>query len=1110
LKQPRILAFLCMMLFSFSLLNGQTSTTGSVAGVVTDSTSAIIPGAVVVLKSVTTDAKQAVKTSSSGSYRFDLVPPGSYILTVDQTGFSKLETAITVANAQVLGVDLKLTVGSQSQTINVEATGTTLQTENGNVATSVSQAQISEVPNSGNNMTYVTKLTPGMGTQFGVSGSTTLYTVDGMRNNDPYNNSNNSGPSNMMMGVNDVQEATVTGNGYSGQFGGLVGAQVSYVTNSGSNRLHGNLAWFWTGRSLVANTWFGNHTGAPRPFENVNMWQGAISGPAIKDKLFFYADTEGLRAILPSASTTVALPSANLEAYTLKTLAASGLNASIPFYQNMFNIYNAAGAAHNAQPGNSTYSGAARLTGCPTATTSLSAADLGALGTAPGACTNSYQGSAINFANEWLIIARVDAVLGVHDKAFIRYNHDTGSQPTTTDQVSPLFSAISLQPQHSGQLNETHVFGTRVVNNLILSGLWYGALFGPANLPATLALFPAQTSFGDSSLYGLGGSNSSFPTGRNVTTISLQDDVAIDAGNHTLKFGGVAFVVKENDHYFTAGTIPLESIPSLGAFIHGGSDPSTGSTTFTQSFVTKPNHPILYNQLGFYGEDDWKMRRDFNMSFALRIEHQSNVQCLDSCLTLPSSPFPTLTHGAAIPYDQALSFNQKNVLPGLQAIEWEPRVGFAYNPQILNQTLVVRGGAGIFYDGLPGNIVESIVKNSPVKNTFKPSGDNLAQTENSNLFSDAAALNTAFSNSITSGGTAASIKASLPTALQKFFTPPGLYGPQNNFHMYEIYKWNLEVQKSLFRGATTFSVNYLGNHGIHKPYTNAGLNAYSTSIAGLPTTAPDPRFGQVNYIASGGMSNYNGLVTTFTQRFHGGSLFTAGYTYGKSMDTITTGLSSTTTYSTSTLDIESSLDPYNPLSRYAPASSDIRNYLMLNYVYELPFKNFFLGGWQAAGAAFAYSGLPFTVFDSSSTSAIAGSTVAGGNYGGTMIANYNYSGEANCSSPSTQCLTTTQFAKATNISSTGPRNGFRGPGYVSTDLSITKSIPLHWEGGNLNVGVQAFNVLNHPNFKVPNASSFSAQNFGTISATVNPTGIFSGVGGDDSPRILQVRMRLTF
>jgi hypothetical protein len=148
--------------------------------------------------------------------------------------------------------------------------------------------------------------------------------------------------------------------------------------------------------------------------------------------------------------------------------------------------------------------------------------------------------------------------------------------------------------------------------------------------------------------------------------------------------------------------------------------------------------------------------------------------------------------------------------------------------------------------------------------------------------------------------------------------------------------------------------------------------------------------------------------------------------------------------------------------------------------------------------------------DAQSTSAIAGSTAAGGNYGGTVIANYNYSGETKCTGPSTQCLTASQFAKVTNISSSGPRNGFRGPGYVSTDLSVTKSIPVHWEGGTLSLGVQAFNVLNHPNFKVPNATSLTASNFGTISATVNPTGIFSGVGGDDSPRILQVRMKLVF
>ncbi len=1115
-----LVCLFCLMLF-ISRAAAQTSTTGSIAGVITDQSGAVVPGAKVTLRSETTGALTDATTKNSGEYRFDLVAPGNYRLVVDQAGFEKLESHIAVSTAQVLAANLRLTVGALTQTVDVEAVSSNLQAENGNVATAVSQAQIEEVPNSGNNLMYVTRITPGMSTSggFGVSGSTTLYTVDGMLNNDPYNNLNNSGASNLTLGLDDIQEATVTGNGYSGQFGGLAGAQVSYVSKSGGNRVHGNAEYFWTGRALVANNWFNNHSAVktPRPFENANEYAAQISGPVLHDKLFFLVDTEGLRAVLPSVSTTVLLPSANLQAITFANLSVRGLNASVPFYTNMFNLYNAAGAAHNAQPGNpfaSTASGVS--TGCPT---SLTAGEIARIGTAPGACTTYYQGAATNFANENLIIARGDVVLGTHDKGFIRFEHDTGSQPTATDQVNPLFNAISVQPEYNGQLNETHNFGMRAINNVILSSSWYGALFGPANLPATLAAFPAELTFSDSSLYTLGDADASFPTGRNVTTIQLQDDVAIFAGNHSIKIGGRGYYIKENDHYFTAGTVPLETASTLGAFIYGGTDPNTGATTqLTQSFVAKPNHPISYYQLGFYGEDDWKASSSLSVTAALRIDHQGNVSCLDNCLTLPLEPFPQLMHNAATPYNQALAFNQRNVLPGLQKLEWQPRVGFAFNPKLMNQSLAVRGGIGIFFDGLPGNIVESIVKNSPVKNTFTPSGDNLAETETSNLYTDAAALNQAFSASITNGGSVASTRASLPTALQPFFSPPALYGPQNNFKIYQIYKWNLEVQKQFGRN-TVLSINYLGNHGINKPMTNAGLNAYSTTIAGLPTAPVDSRFGQVNYIESIGRSGYNGLITTFTQHFRGGSIFTVGYTYSKALDTITTGISSTTTSSTATPDIVSALDPYNPTNRWAPADADIRNFVTLNYVYKLPFKNIFYGNWQIAGAAFLYSGLPYTVIDSLDINQISGSKSSGGFYGGSLIANYNYTGEAPCSSPLRgACLQSAQFTNRlsntptlslTNIDSSGPRNGFRGPDYLDTDISLLKTIPLHWEGGAFSFGAQAYNILNHPNFSRP-ASTNSSSSFGQITSTYNPSGIFSGVGGDDSPRILQIKAKLVF
>lgn len=1055
----------------------------------------------------------------------------------------------------MLAADLKLTLGSDAQTVDVDATGTILQAENGNVATNITQVQMEEVPNSGNNLMYVKNITPGMNTGFGVVGNT-FYTIDGENFNDPYNNANNSGASNLTLGLNDIQETTVTGNGYSGQFGGLVGASVSYVSKSGGNRLHGNASWFWTGRSLIANTYlhksvFPAQPIVPRSFENANQWSALISGPIViphlfngHDKLFFLADAEGLRAILPASPVTVSLPSPNLQAYTLKRLAAQGLSASIPYYQNMFNIYNGAAVAHNAAPGNPTVGNTtvftnASATGCPTSANTLSPADLAGLGltansngvyTGPaGACGLSYASTATTYANEALEIFRVDAVLTSSDKFFIRYEHDDGIQPTAIDPISPAFNAISVQPQHSGQFNETHTIGTRGVNNFILGGLWYGALFGPANLAASLAVFPAQLSLSDGSLSTLGGSNASYPTGRNITTIQLQDDVALNYGAHTLKFGAKGYLIKENDHYFTAGTVPSETVTTLGAFINGGFDPATATTkagvttysnatTFAQTFPTKPNHPVLINQLAAYVEDDWKATRALSITTSLRLEHQGNIQCLDNCITQLATQFPSLNHAATIPYNQAYSFNQSNVLPGLQILEWQPRVGFAFNPPFMKESWVLRGGYGIFYDGLPASVLEGVAKNPPTKNSFSVSQDHLANTEISNLYSDTQAYNTAFTNGITSGGTVASIRASLPTAAeQNSFSPPSVYAPQNNFKMYNVQKWNLEIQKS-FGENSVVSINYLGNHGTHKPFTNAGLNAYSTTgaIAGLPFAStqalaqPDTRFGNVYYYQSGGSNNYNGLIVTYSQRFHG-SVFSAGYTYGKILDNTGATLFSTTTATTTTTagatDIGAPPDPYNPGRTYGPATTDERHNLTLNYVYKVPFQNIFYGGWEIAGAAFAYSGLPYTVMDTATTNKV--NAYSTGAYGGSLIATYLGGKSATCGYGGQQCLTASQFGPATSVDSNGPRNAWRGPMYVSTDLGVTKNIPLHWEGGTFSVAAQAFNVLNHLNFNRP-TGSLNSSSFGKITTTLNPTGLFSGVSGDDSPRILQLKAKIVF
>jgi len=1147
-------------------LGAQTTTTGAIGGVISDPQGATISGAVVTLRNNATDAKETTKSNAGGAYRFDLVPPGTYTLTVDQPGFDKEETGVTVSNSQVVATNLRLAVGSDQQTIEVTANSELLQAENGNVATTISQAQVAEIPNSGNNLLFETKITPGFGTGFGVVGNT-QYQIDGENYNDPYNNANNSGASNLTLGLNDVSEATITGNGYSGQYGGLVGASVSYSTKNGGNRFHGDASWFWTGSSLIANTYL-HKAASPivqRSFENANQWSGLISGPITiphlfngHDKLFFLADAEGLRAILPGTPSQVALPSPTLEAYTLQKLASNGLSASIPYYQSMFTIYNAAAVAHSAQPGNSTFSTTAAFpnataTGCPTSANSLDPTDLAGLGlvntAAPGlppvyigpagACGLSYASTASTYATEALEIFRVDANISTSDKAFVRFAHDNGIQPTTIDPVSSLFNAISIQPQNDGQFNETHNFGAKAVNNAILGFLWYGALFDqPSELAAAVAAFPAQLALSDSSLTTLGGTDGTFPEGRKVSTMQLQDDIAISLGAHTLKFGGKGYLIKENDYNYGAGTVPTETVSTLGAFINGGFDPYassafqstsknvttyTNATSLTQSFPTKPNHAVLQNQLAVYAEDDWKPTRALSLTFALRLEHEGNVQCLDNCLTQLSTGFTSLNHTATIPYNQAYSFNQSVVFPGLQEVEWEPRFGFAYSG--LHDTAVVRGGFGIFYDGLAASVLEGVAKNPPGKPSFAPSQDYLAKTQtaangHNNLFNDAVTDNTTFGNALASGGTLASITAAeAALAPPIVYTPPNVYTPQPNFKMYYVEKFNFEVQKSV-GSKDVVSINYLGNHGVHRPYTNAGLNAFNIgtkyNVAGLPNQSlpVDPRFGIVYYYVSGGSTNYNGVITTYTHKFNPGSIFTAGYTYGKTLSTGANGISTST--ATGTTDIGAPPDPYHPTEFYGPDSTDIRHYFVADYVYKVPFKNIFYGGWQVSGAAFAYSGSPFTVIDTKTTGSINGYTT--GAYGASLLAIYNGGGESRCNYGQNVCLASSEFQTLTagnptldqtGVGVNGPRNAFRGPMYVSTDLAVTKDIPLHWEAGRFSVAAQAFNVLNHLNFNKP-TGSLSSGSFGKVTTTINPTGIFSGVGGDDSPRILQLKAKVVF
>ncbi len=1138
------LLFVALTLFpNFSA--AQSLTSGDIAGTILDPTGAAVPGATVALTNNETGAKQTTTTSSTGAYRFALLNPGNYSVAVTASGFQSAQQKTVVSVGQANTLNIKLEMASANTTVvEVTAGGNVVQTENGNVSTSITPEAIANMPNPGNDLTYFAQNAPGatMNTQagygnsatFGISGTSNLFTVDGMNENDPFLNLSNSGATNLLLGANDVREATVVNNGYSGEYGELAGMNVNYVTKSGSNRFHGNAEYFWNGRVLNANDWFNNNAGAPRPFDNANQWAASIGGPIRKDKTFFFVDTEGLRLLIPTVG-PVNVPSPQFEAATLANLTTVGNAAEIPFYTKLFSVYNGA----------SGYSRAANILpagGCD-----------GGITLAGGApCALQFQSSLDNLTDEWLITARVDQNIGNRDRAFVHFRSDHGLQATFTDPLNPILNAQSKQPQYEGQFEETHTVGVNGINQLILSGSWYSAIFSTANLAASQALVPYDLDFLGGELESPGSATgsseySSWPQGRNVTQYQVSDDYGWQKGKHSLKFGA-NFRRNDITDYTPGGfsaTVPLAEFSDLSSFYNGT------ATTYQQAFATRPTEPIALYALGLYAQDEWAVKPNLKITLALRAEHNSNPVCQTNCFARLSNAFDSISHDPAQPYNQAIQTGLHQAFPSYQNISWEPRIGFAWQPFGSGRT-VVRGGIGIFADVFPGTIASSFDTNSPLKNTFVASGVGtnpvtgattympLAPGVAGNLQSTVTGANTAFTSGFSSGLNIAEIEAGPGGTL---FSPPSVANSANNIHYPTYQEWNFEVQQPL-GSKMSLSINYVGNHGTYLALVNPLLNSYCngapvaydpssntpclgalgvSAFVGLPTTPPDARFSAVSEASNPGVSNYNGMSVVFTRHVSSSLQVQANYTWSHALDDISNGGFLPYNFDTNT----SILSPQAPNNfrtyNYGNADYDARQQFNANYVYTTPNLHGLWGAlldWTVSGTFFVRTGLPFTVIDSASTGVL-GSY----NYGPSatgfpvdLFANSSV-GPLSCgpSGAITPCLNASEFSSAVGpggIATFGNqrRNQVYGPRFFDTDLTLMKTIPIpHWEGAKFQFGAQAFNVLNHPNFDQPIGDIANSQ-FGSIVRTVaTPTSIFgSFLGADASPRALQIKGEITF
>ena len=229
-----------------------------------------------------------------------------------------------------------------------------MQTENANLETNYNSSQVVNLPMAGGDLTTLAMTVPGVRVSVvggsgnmnanGIPGSSVLFTLNGTAEMDPYNNLNNSGASNNLLGANEVAEVAVVLNAYSAQYGQMAGGQVNIIGASGTNQFHGNLFYNYNWQDLNANSFFNNATDTPRGRSDAHQFGGKVGGPVIRNKLFFFFDDENLRYVLPGTG-VISVPSPQLEAYTLAHVPA----ASVPLYNDYFGLVNGAPGLNRAQ-----------------------------------------------------------------------------------------------------------------------------------------------------------------------------------------------------------------------------------------------------------------------------------------------------------------------------------------------------------------------------------------------------------------------------------------------------------------------------------------------------------------------------------------------------------------------------------------------------------------------------------------------------------------------------------------------------------------------------------------------------------------------------------------
>ncbi|MGA8938156.1 MAG: hypothetical protein WB439_03240 [Acidobacteriaceae bacterium] len=988
----------------------------------------------------------------------------------------------------------------------------------------------------------------------GLPATSNGYILDGYDSNDPWLGLNIGLATNLVIGLDAVQEATVNTNSFSVDQGRYAVAQVNYITKAGTNAFHGDISEIYNGSLLNAQDYFLHANDTPgniarKPRSVVNLFGGSLGGAIRENKLFFFTHYEGIRIASPIV-TAATLPTPAYQQFTLGQLATGGLDpvtgvnlpaepAEIPFYQNMFSLLPAPGGSPVA------------ITTCPLDSSGnlLPAPTNGTLLDGDG-CAAQQQRSLNALSTEDLIVLRMDATINAKDSVWYRFQRDDGLQAESTDPINAIFNSFSPQPQYTFVVGYTHLFTPSLVNQFNPGMSWYSSIFEPNNYDHVQQTYPIVLASSSDSVpfTTFGGLDNTFPQGRKVTQWQINDNLTWTLKQHTLHFGIQTRRVDTSDYDLGEGIVPTVTYNDLAEFTYGA------AYAAQQNFPMSLKERVAVGNLEYYGMDTWKPSPKATITYGMRVTWNTNVTSPQGLFSRTAGSFLDASHRTDQPLDQVVLGHTRTLFAGTPLFAYQPRASFAY--QMFRHT-AIHTGFGVFNDIIPQQLADNGLLNAPNDPSFvggiagQVGGIAIAPGVPGSAVDATASANTSFQANFNSGGApCAGIQLGAPTcplAVSLNTLPTGkLKTPY-------YYQYNLGIEQQIGQHGN-LKADYVGTRGLHEPY-QVQLNGYQNVCAGcfapFPYNQPlDQRFGNVTEFQTGANSIYNGLQTAYTQQL--GTLTVRGnYTYSRCLDEVSNG--GLLAYSTAGLD---SPLPGELSRQYASCDYDVRHNVSAYGIYQVPFHSRntllrqVLGGWAFSETAFLHSGLPFSVL-SQAYSANGNGVLQASNPAQTIqfaLPNYanrvagvplyrktpypgvtvtgtkqwlNPDAFVSVVDPTTgACYTGTLGVQNDNPTNcqfgNSGRNSVRGPHFTYSDMYVTKTFQIK-DGIKLRIDTQLFNAFNHPNFALPvtvqaGVPGSPVAKFGTLQSTTEPpTGLLGvGLGGDTSPRMIAFQGRIEF